>query len=110
MVDKKIDGELKNALDSFLHEDYGYSIEIIHRYADNNHVEACSKLGVAYQLGLGVSVDIEKAVHYLDKAAAQGSGEAAHNLGTLFAALPNSDIEKAKYWFMKAKSLNYIRD
>ena len=51
---------------------------------EEGNIDACSKVGILYQLGLGVERDVTKAIDLLTSAAEKGNGEAAHNLGTLF--------------------------
>ena len=98
---------LNDALDLFVQEEYEICLNAIKRYADENSPEACSKLGLAFQLGLGVSIDFDKAIYYLTKAADLSSGEAAHNLATLYATMPEKNIEKARHWFKQARKLGF---
>lgn len=98
---------LSGALSLFAEEDYDSCIDSIQYYANQNNTDACSCLGLAYQLGLGLDIDIEKAFYYLRKAAEAGSGRAAHNLATLYATVPTPDIESSKFWFNKARELGF---
>lgn len=98
---------IETALDLFNRENYCDSIAVIKYYADEGNNEACSIVGLAYHLGLGVSVDIEAAIKYLTIAAESGLGIAAHNLGSLYATLPKMDIENSKYWFDVARKRGF---
>lgn len=90
--------------------DYEDAFKILLPYAEDGKIDACSKVGVLYQLGLGVDRNITKAINYLNTAAEQGNGEAAHNLGTLYLSsepeLPN-EPEKSKFWYKKAQELGF---
>jgi len=63
--------------------------------AKRGNSEAQAKVGVLYQLELGVDRNLTEAIFWLEKAARQGNGEAAHNLGTLFLTC-ESDMADAK--------------
>lgn len=104
---KSLNLTLEEALGLFVLEKYERCIDVIKYYSEQGDARAEAKLGLAFQLGLGVAIDFNKAVKYLTKAANQGSGEAAHNLGTLYTTMPENDIEKAKYWFNEARSLGF---
>lgn len=97
---------VERALDLFFQEQYEDCIEALKYYTDKGNMEACSSLGSAYYLGLGVSIDIETAIKYLSKAANSGLGVAAHNLGTLYATA-EIDIERSRYWFDLARKLGF---
>jgi len=98
---------LEDAIDLFVQGQYNKSIGVIKYHSDKNNAQALAKLGLAFQLGFGVPINIEKAIHYLTKAANLGSGEAAHNLGTLYATQPKMNSDQAKEWFIKAKELGF---
>lgn len=98
---------LSDALNLFSEDDYDNCIESIQYYANQGNTDACSCLGLAYQLGLGLDIDIEKAFYYFHKAAEAGSGRAAHNLATLHATVPTPDIESSRFWFNKARELGF---
>jgi TPR repeat protein len=98
---------LRGALNLFSEEDYDSCIDSIQHYANQGNTDACSCLGLAYQLGLGLDIDIEKAFYYLHKAAEAGLARAAHNLATLHATVPAPDIESSRFWFNKARELGF---
>jgi len=98
---------LDTTINLFLEEKYASCIGSLEYYADQQNANACSKFGLAFQLGLGVPINFDKAIYYLSKAIDLGSGEAAHNLATLYATMPEKDVEKSKSWFAKAKELGF---
>ena len=65
-------------------ENYPKAFNTLLPCAETGDVESMAAIGLMYQLGLGVDRNIKKAVLYLQKAAEEGSGPAAHNLGTLY--------------------------
>lgn len=52
--------------------------------AKNGHIKAYNSLGIAYKEGIGVGVDLVKAVEYLKKGADAGDDKAQMNYGDLF--------------------------
>ena len=90
---------------SFESGDYSV-IGLIIEEADNGNVHALSRAGIAYQLGLGVDLNVDKAIHYLSKASDLGSGEAAHNLATLY-AVHSENKEKAQKFYSLARERGF---
>lgn len=105
--DKYSELTLEEALGLFFKEQYAKSIIVIAYYAEKKDVRASATLGLAFQLGLGVPIDLDQANYYLTQAANLGSGEAAHNLGTLYATKPDMDQQKAREWFIRAKEFGF---
>ena len=99
---------LENAIKDFDNQEYSSSVELLQKYADQGFKDAQSRLGIAYHLGLGVSRNIQKAKFFLENAANQNSGTAAHNLGTLYLEPEMLDSKKSKYWYRKAKTLGFV--
>lgn len=99
--------DIEEAITLFNDEKYDLSIGVIKEYAAKGDKEAETCLGFAYQLGLGVTRDINKAADLLESAAKKGSGSAAHNLGTLYLEPALQNSEKSKYWYNQAKSLGF---
>ena len=64
---------------------------------EERYGEAQYNLGVCYEVGQGVMVDLAAAVSWLGKAAAQGYPMAQFRLATLFAS--NDDLVPAFVWF-----------
>ena len=72
--------------------------------ADRGHSKAQTVLGMFYLNGLGVEKDLETAVYWLEKAAAQGLREAESYLGRLYldGKFVKKDLDKAEHWLLKA--------
>jgi len=62
-------------------KDYTKALELWHRAAELGSAEAYCNIGVAYEHGIGVEVDMKKAEHYFELAAMGGDLCARHNLG-----------------------------
>jgi TPR repeat protein len=79
--------------------------------AEAGNAEAQASVGFLYYMGLGVDRDLQGAIGWLTKAVAQGRGEAAHNLATLYLTcepeLPNNQ-EESRRLYLKAKELGFI--
>lgn len=105
--DDNLKPTLNEALELFFNGQYEKAIATLEHYANQKDVQALAKLGLAYQLGLGVPIDFDKAIYYLNQAANQGSGESAHNLGTLYANKSGTELKKAREWFVRAKELGF---
>ena len=106
MTDNLIEG-----LSLLKNEKYEEAFHILLPIAEGGNAEAQTKVGVLYQLGLGVERNVKNAFYWLEKAAKQGVGEAAHNLGTLYLTCePDkpSNPEESKVWYSKAKDLGFI--
>lgn len=98
------------ALEALDGEKFELAIQLMIPLAEAGDTEIQSDLGTLYQLGLGTSRDLEKAVYWLEKAASSGFGLAAHNLGTLYmTCLPDwpLDPEKSERWRARAQELGY---
>jgi len=63
-------------------QDTTKAIEHWHRAAELGHANAYNSIGYAYQFGIGVEVDNEKAIYYYEQAAMRGDESARHNLGS----------------------------
>jgi TPR repeat protein len=97
---------IEQAINLFNEEKYDSCVDTLEKYATEGHIGALECMGLAYQMGLSVDVDIEKAKSYFMKAAKQGSGCAAHNLGTLYIT-HTDEKEKSQYWYNYARSLGF---
>jgi TPR repeat protein len=64
-------------------------------------------LALLYQLGLGLSQDVEQAVSWYERAAVQGHAIAWANLGQIYGSglLGQPNTEKARYCYAKAWAL-----
>lgn len=97
---------LKSAIDKFNREEYIDCISVIKKYADDGVPEAEAYLGLAYQFGLAVEIDIAKAIVLMEKAANSGLGLAAHNLATLYVTHTDRP-EMGRVWYKKAQALGF---
>jgi uncharacterized protein len=103
-----MDNQFKKAVEAYESENYKLSVSILEPMCAEENPDALSLLGVFYQLGLGVECDGIKAISLLERAVAQGKGEAAHNLGTIYCTgLPGvqADTELARSYYQKAKAM-----
>jgi hypothetical protein len=77
------------------------------RLAENGDTEAQFLLGSAYQLGMGVDQDLQKAVGWYTKAVAGGQMTAMNNLAVMLARGHGTepDIDQARVLFSRAAEL-----
>lgn len=79
--------------------------------AEAGNAEAQANVGFLYYMGLGVDRDLQKAIDWLHQAIAQGRGDAAHNLATLYLTcepeLPRKP-EEARKLYLKAQKLGFV--
>jgi TPR repeat protein len=87
-----------------VHADSYRNTEELRKTAEKGDAESQNKLGVVYELGLGVNQDYEEAVKWYRQAAAQGSAKAQYSLGDLYEAGHGVARNKvlAREWFSKA--------
>ena len=74
-----------------LPEDHTKALEYWHRAGKLGYTESYSCIGLAYELGRGVEVDMKKAKHYYELAAMGGCVVARYNLGINETRLGNMD-------------------
>lgn len=102
---------IKFGLRQLNEENYPKAFNTLLPCAEAGDVESMAAIGLMCQLGLGVDRNIEQAILFLQKAAEEGSGPAAHNLGTLYLTcepdIPRDPI-KSKFWYERAKSLGFV--
>ena len=106
-----VDMKLKEAKKALDQEQYSEALAILSPLANSGNADAQGYLGVMYQLGLGVERSGSEAVRWLQKAADQGNGSAAHNLGTIhLCGMPDvaPDRALAKKWYRKAHDLGFV--
>lgn len=102
---------LKRGLADLEAGNYQDALDTLLPHAEGGVPEAQAAVGLIYQLGLGVDRNIKSAVTWLEQAANQGNGAAAHNLGTLYLTCEPDlpvDADKSRYWYEKAKHLGFI--
>ena len=95
-------------------QDYTQALELWHRAAELGYMRAYSNIGLAYDEGGGVEIDIKKAKHYYELAATGGDVCARHNLGNKEALAGNFDRAIKHYMIASrsgsSESLNIIKD
>ncbi len=81
-----------------VHRKFKLAAEKTRVMATNGHPKAQHVLGILYQNGLGVEKDINTAIYWLEKAAAQGLKEAESYLGHLYldGKVVKKDVDKAE--------------
>jgi TPR repeat protein len=106
-VDDSIE-KLEEASLAFSAEKFSQALEILNLLVESSVPGALGMLGVAYQLGLGVELNGQRAIDLLKSAIELGDGTAAHNLGTIYAmGMPGIEInhEISKKFYRKAKEM-----
>lgn len=107
----KLNRQLQKANEALGREDYDEAACLLAPLAQRGISEAQRNLGTLFQLGLGVTRNLKKAIELLEQAAANGDGVAAHNLGTLYlSGEPDIPLDqaKSKQWYRRAKDLGFI--
>jgi len=100
--------KLEEASVAFSEENFALALEILEHLVARSVPGALGMLGIAYQLGLGVERNGQKAVELLLKATELGDGTAAHNLGTIYVTgMPGIEANKelSKKFYRKAKEM-----
>lgn len=77
--------------------------------ARQGHLDSQVKLGLAYQYGNGVEVDLQTAEYWLKTAGGFGNPQAATQLGLLYLqpGWRESHADQAMQWFLRAAASNY---
>jgi len=86
-------------------KDHKKALELWHQAGKLGNVKAHCSIGVAYNLGRGVEVDMKKAKYYYEQAAMLGDVTSRHNLGVMEVRLGN--YERALKHFMIAVGGGY---
>lgn len=79
-------------------------IRILEQLAGEENVDACYELGCRYAFGNGIDINLQEAMRWFEKAAAQGCGAAMSDLGIIWSRRLDAkkDIEGAVKWYTKA--------
>lgn len=87
------------------------SLDELQQQADRGDMTAQFQLGRKYHLGDGVEPDMQKAILWYQKAAAQGSAKALNNLGVMYehGFVAPEDKDHSTEWVME-KSFAYFTD
>ncbi len=73
----------EKGLQAFKQKNYQETLRLLIPFAEEGNSEAQCILGNIYHLGLGVEVDIKKAIEWYQKSAKQGYPIAENNLNTI---------------------------
>ena len=79
-------------------------VDALRAQAAQNSNDAAVQLGILYEHGIGVQMDMAQAVLWFEKAAAAGYGPAMTEIGTMYYrgyGLPQ-DEAKARIWWKRA--------
>lgn len=105
-----MNSDLDRALNLFYSAQYLEAIPLLKQLAEQEIPDALGTLGCAYQVGLGIERDGERAVFLLQRAVELDHGASAHNLGTVYATgLPGiaPNHEKSRDYYRLARSLGF---
>ncbi len=92
------------AIAAFQRKNYPDALAELTRLAEKNYTPAQASLGAMYAEGTGIPKDEQQAVHWYQKAAADGDGKAIYNLALMYndgRGVPRDD-KQAAYWYRKA--------
>jgi uncharacterized protein len=86
------------------HADSREKLEVVRLKAEQGNAQDQNKLGVFYEIGLGINQDDLEAVKWYRLAAEQGYAEAQFNLGEMYeeGRGVTQDKTMAKTWYEKA--------
>ncbi len=90
-------------------QDYANAIKIWRPLAEQGNALAQSNLGVLFENGWGVDIDLAQAVHWYQKAAEQGQADAQHNLASMYQQGHGveQDLNKAGALYLQAAEQNH---
>ncbi|MBT0956951.1 sel1 repeat family protein [Alphaproteobacteria bacterium KMM 3653] len=106
------DPEVAEARLDYIAGRYATALEVLTPAAEAGNANAQNLLGAAYENGNGVEQNIETAIAWYEKSAAQDFPRALHNLGIIYADGEHGitpDPEKARGLFEKALQQDYSR-
>ena len=92
----------KAACESF---DAASGIKILTPLAEDGNPEAQALVGLMYFLAWNIDQNIPEAIKWLTRAAEQGRGDAAHNLGSVHVSIGSPE---SKVWYRRARELGFI--
>ena len=110
--------EAMNGLGSIYYEkeDYKKAIEFFKKSAEKGNQIGLNNLGTCYELGRGVSWNIDKAIDCYKESAKKGNSQAMSNLGYLYYTKGKfsssiSQLKEAAHWFRQSINKDYsIKD
>ena len=86
--------------------DFLLAVEYYRKAAEQGSAEAQNKLGICYNIGLGVAKDSNEALKWYRKAAEQGNAVAQNNMGNYYNERQN--YTEAARWYRKAAEQGQI--
>ncbi|MBQ1202099.1 MAG: SEL1-like repeat protein, partial [Alistipes sp.] len=81
-------------------KDYASAVEYYRKAAEQGNAAAQNRLGICYNIGLGVGKDSNEAIKWYRKAAEQGNAVAQNNMGNYYNKRQN--YTEAARWYRKA--------
>ncbi len=87
-------------------KDFLLAVEYYRKAAEQGNAEAQNKLGICYNIGLGVAKDSNEAIKWYRKAAEQGNAVAQNNMGNYYNERQN--YTEAARWYRKAAEQGQI--
>jgi|GEM_PF-2923989 len=85
------------------------AIDYMLQHCDDPEMMYCRLLGEYYRMGYGGTPDMEKAIHYMKKAAGYDDAESMYNLGILYSEGELYDRDKSESYFLSAGRRGYMR-
>lgn len=79
-------GEYEDAVSALTDGEYRQAYRGFKRLAQREHVKAQFQVGMLYLFGQGVKLDTEQGIHWLERAANNGSYAAANELAQIYLA------------------------
>ncbi|MBE6188479.1 MAG: PEGA domain-containing protein [Rikenellaceae bacterium] len=87
-------------------KDYASAVEYYRKAAEQGNAAAQNRLGICYNIGLGVGKDSNEAIKWYRKAAEQGNAVAQNNMGNYYNERQN--YTEAARWYRKAAEQGQI--
>ncbi len=87
-------------------KDYASAVEYYRKAAEQGNAAAQNRLGICYNIGLGVGKDSNEAIKWYRKAAEQGNAVAQNNMGYYYYERQN--YTEAARWYRKAAEQGQI--
>ncbi len=102
--------DYQKGLDAANRGDYATALKEWEPLADQGYADAQYQLGVAYDLGHGVTQDYKVAVKWWERAAEQGVAAAQYNLGNMYydGQGVTKDNKAAFKWYKLAAEQGYV--
>ena len=108
-ADKHWVSQYRSGQVSYFFGDYAKAFEKWLPLAEKNYAEAQASIAWLYQSGMGVTKDLNKALHYYQLAAGQSDAVAQNNLGVMYeqGLGVEKNLSVAREWYRKAAEQGY---